>query len=103
MASRIAKNWLRSQGIEVLRKPHTALELANFSVGTGRGRFAMPYQVIRMRDTTGDSKTTMGHAVTLDNARRDTRAMQDAHGIEAERHHYTYYIRDIRDGRIYRV
>ena len=101
MASRIARNFLRSQGIDILRKPHTALELSNYSVGTGQGRYAMPYQVIRMRDTTGDSKETVGHSVSIQDARKQANAMQDAHGIENERHSYTYYIRDIRDGTIY--
>ena len=102
MASKIAKAYLRSIGV-ILEKPHTALELANFSVGSGHGPNAMPYQVIRMRDITGDSKETMGHARNLSDARMEANRMLDAHGIENERTAYTYYIRDIRNGRIYRA
>lgn len=96
MASRIARNWLRT-----LEKPHTSLEDANFSVGTGVGPNAMPYHVIRMERHTGDSKTTVGWAATLENAAEQRNRLTDAHGVDGTRANYTYYIHDIRNGRIY--
>jgi hypothetical protein len=108
MASKKAKAFLRSMGIDCA---HTAREAGNFSVGTGAGRYPMPYQVIRMDSRTGDSKATMGWYPTLDDARDDARAMMladdktdDARGgAESMRNRYrTYYVRDIRTDRIYR-
>ena len=103
MASRRAKEWLRSIGTPVIHKPHTALELSNFAAGSGSGKFAMPYHIIRMARETGDSKMTVGYADTLKNARDKARAMMDANGIESARARFTYYIRDIRNGAIYRA
>ena len=102
MASRKAKLYLQSCGIEILRKPHTALELRNFAAGTGYGRYALPYQTIRMDTKTGDSKTTVGWALTLSAAKRTANRLSDAHGMDNDRQRWTYYIRDIRDGTIYR-
>jgi hypothetical protein len=102
MASRKAKLWLTSIGTPILEKPHTGLELGNFAAGTGTGRYAMPYHIIRMDRQTGDSKTTVGYGATLADARRDTYAMADAHGMDNDRARWTYYIRDIRNGKIYK-
>ena len=102
MASRIAKLWLASIGQPIARV-HTSLELTNFSAGHGNGRYSMPYQIIRMRASTGDSKATVGHAKTLADARHYANRITDGHGIENERNTYTYYIRDIRNGNVYRI
>ena len=103
MASKIARAFLRSQGIDILDKPHTKLEIANFCAGTGTKRYSLPFHILRMSRETGDSKATMGHAKTLDEAREYARPMLEAHGLEMERPRYTYYIRDIRNGKIYDV
>lgn len=109
MASRKAKKWLESIG-QPIRKPHTTLELANFSAGTGSGKFPMPYHVIRMDSRTGDSKRTVGWEATLVDAKRTLKALKDADakdnrgnsGAEIVRNRYfTYYVRDIRNGNIY--
>jgi hypothetical protein len=63
----------------------------------------MPYHVIRMARETGDSKATVGYGATLSDARETAKRLQNANGYENERSRFTYYIRDIRDGRIYRV
>ncbi len=85
----------------MLTRPHTALELANFSAGTGHKRYSMPYHVIRMARETGDSKSTVGWAASRADAKKQMDAMRDANGVESERARLTYYIRDIRDGTIY--
>lgn len=102
MASRKAKAYLLDCGIDVLRKPHTALELRNFSAGTGYGRYALPYQTIRMDRLSGDSKTTVGWSATLICAKRSANRLSDAHGMDDDRARWTYYIRDIRNGNIFR-
>jgi hypothetical protein len=101
MASKKAKRWLASIG-QPIAKVHTSLELANFSAGTGNKTLSLPYQIIQMTDATGDSKATVGHAKTLADARADANRIMDGHGIENERSRFAYYIRDIRNGRIFR-
>lgn len=112
MASKKAKRYLASIGQPIARKIHTRTELDNFSAGTGAGRFPMPFHVIRMDDRTGDSKRTVGWHATLESARADVRAMVLADdgadrargGAEHMRaRRFCYYIRDIRNGNIYRA
>jgi len=97
-------------GIEIARNVHTGIELGNFAAGRGDKRFSLPFHVIRLDDRTGDSKTTVDWADTLDSARESINRMVDVDDTDnarggAEHMRYRrscYYIRDIRNGRIYR-
>ena len=102
MASKKAIRWLRSQGI-ILERPHTGVEIGNFSAGNGRGRYAMPLHIICIRAQYGTSKETVGYARDLADARKQLSAILSGHGMGNERAEYTYYIRDIRNGAIYRA
>lgn len=124
MASNKAKRILAGMGY-VLRNVHTGLELANFAAGTGKRTAlgeTLPYHVLRMDERTGDSKRTVGHAATLADARkmvadaiardwdrsneygnvRDTLQNRGGSEIVSEAGRFTYYVRDIRNGAIYR-
>jgi hypothetical protein len=117
MASKIAKAFLASlAGTPILSKPHTGTELGNFAAGQGNKAYSLPFHIVRMDSRTGDSKTTVGWARTLSDARRDARAMKygtvedgtdygTTHGgAESHRNpYYTYYVRDIRNGNVYRI
>lgn len=102
MASKKARAWLASQGIKL---SHDA-EAANFSVGSGHGPNAMPYQVIRMDSRYGSSCQTVGWAATLADARRQRDNMNDATRDASESGRgggeyirgrtVNHYIRDIR-------
>lgn len=111
MASKKAKQWLASIGQPILEKPHTSLELSNFSAGSGKGRYSMPYHVIRMDSRYGDSKTTVAWETSLKSARNVVSALKladpkDGNGSSGAEYcrnrYFTYYIRDIRNGRIYK-
>ena len=101
MASKIARAYLRSIGV-VLQRPHTGVELGNFSAGTGNAPSAMPYHIVMFRKTTGDSKTTVGWARLLHTARDIMADCKIAKNQDATSSDYGYYIRDIRNGNIYR-
>ena len=102
MASKKAKAWLAAQGIKL---SHDA-EAANFSVGTGLGANAMPYQVIRSDSRYGTSVSTVGWAATLTDARRQRDNFNDATRDASEHGRgggewirgrtVSHYIRDIR-------
>ena len=116
--SKIAASFLASNPDTGLQYVHTLLELANFSAGTGIGRYALPFHAIRMVERSGDSKQTVGWYATLADA---TRAIADATltdnnadynqertgtraGAETMRRNLaTYYVRDIRNGKIYKA
>jgi len=108
MASKKAIEYLRSCGIVDI---HTTREVTNFSTGRGAGRFSMPYHIVMMRwDRSGDSKTTVNWADTLDSARAkladarkpttDGTIKSGADYLRQDR--VAYYIRDIRTDKIYR-
>lgn len=87
--------------------PHSGLETANFSIGTGK---QLPYQIIRMDSMTGDSKKTMGWEDTLESARMFANTLprepkrSARGGADFQRNRtFTYYICDIRNGTIYRI
>jgi len=110
MASKKALAFLAASGIA---RVHTMRELTNFAAGYGDKRFSLPYHVIRMNvDRSGDSKSTVGWALTLDAALADARAQRNAHddadysrgGAESLRQNRSvWYVRDIRDGKIHRI
>ena len=70
----------------------------------------LPYHAIEMTERTGDSKRTIGHYATLETARADI-ARMDATQTDTgrggsdtlRRDIITRYVRDIRNGKIYRV
>lgn len=116
--SKLAAEFLAQNPDTGLAYVHTLLELANFSAGTGIGRYALPYHAIRMVERSGDSKQSVGWYATLAEAIRattdaklaDNDADYDATrtgtraGAEAMRRNLaTYYVRDIRNGKIYRA
>lgn len=102
MASKKALRWLESQGIKVSH----AAEASNFSVGTGFGPNAMPYQIVRMDSRYGSSCQTVGWAADIDDARRQRDSLNDAvrdadeygrGGADWVRNRkINHYIRDIR-------
>ena len=107
MASKKAFEFMRAMGIA---RVHTTLELANFSAGKGNKPFSLPYHTIRMNwDRSGDSKSTVGWHKTLADALADARnqsrmvdTMNTQCGADTLRQdRSTYYIRDIRDGKVY--
>jgi len=100
--SKIAREFLRRQGI-VLRQVHTSLELRNFAAGTGSKRYSMPFHIIRMRRLNGDSKETVGYGVSIEDARSQAVSILDGHRASQDETEWTYYIRDIRNGEIYRT
>jgi hypothetical protein len=109
MASKKALAFLHAMGIQ---RVHTALELSNFSAGKGNKPFSLPYHVIAMDyDRSGDSKRTVDWAKTLDSALacareyiRQNDAMNTQCGADTLRQdRTTYYVRDIRDGKVYRA
>ena len=75
MASKKALAWLESQGVFL---SHNGIERGNFAAGRGRGRFAMRYQIIETDSRYGSSKRTVGWAATLEDARRQRDALEDA-------------------------
>lgn len=101
MASRIARAYLRSIGLGINR-PHTRVELGNFAAGSGTGRYPMPYHIVRFRAETGDSKTTVGWAATLADAKQQLERCKDAHRTDDVLPRYGYYIRNIQTGEISR-
>ena len=101
MSSKLAKRILAMYGL------HTGIEKSNFSAGTGNKKFSLPYQVIEVTDRTGDSKRTVGHAVTLADAREIISAQQSKLSARGGADYLTYdrvayYIRDIRTDKILR-
>jgi hypothetical protein len=109
MASKKAFEFMRAMGIT---RVHTALELANFSAGKGNKPFSLPYHIIALDwDRSGDSKRTVGWEKTLDLALRSAREMSTQNetmntqcGADTLRQDRTaYYVRDIRDGKVYRT
>lgn len=107
--SKIARAFLASYPDTGLSYVHTLLELANFSAGTGK---VCPFHAIGMTERTGDSKRTVGHYATLADALDAIRAQRLADdgadtgrgGADTLRRDIaTYYVRDIRDGRIYKA
>lgn len=109
MASKKAREFLASCG---LARVHTGIELGNFAAGRGNKPFSLPYHVIRMTpDRSGNSKTTQDWCLTLEQARASARKLaQDETDRDVSRggadtlrqDRATFYIRDIRDGKIYR-
>ena len=99
---------MRAMGIA---RVHSALELANFSAGTGTKRFSLPYHVVRMNwDRSGDSKRTVGWNATLADALAEARTLSQMGGcakqggadtLRCDR--ITYYVRDVRDGKVYKI
>lgn len=110
MASKLAKKWLRSIG-HIVPTSHNNAEWNNFSAGSGTGRYAMPLQIIKMVERSGDSKQTIGYANDLADARKQIDAMRQTDSADAgrggashmRRNMATYYVRDIRTDKIYRV
>lgn len=109
MASKKARAFLVACG---LARVHTALELANFCAGKGNKPFSLPYHTIRMDwDRSGDSKATVGWHKTLADALADARSyarttdtLNTQCGADTLRQdRSTYYVRDIRDGKVYRA
>lgn len=107
MASRKAIAYLAT-----LTRVHTARELANFAAGSGIARRLpiLPFHAIEMTERTGDSKRTIGHYATLADARNGIAEMDrndrdtGAGGSDTlRRDATTRYIRDIRNGNIYRA
>jgi hypothetical protein len=113
--SKIAREFLAQNGI-ILERVHTSLELSNFAAGTGSKRYSLPFHVIRMRRLTGDSKQTIDWCLNLEQARESVSRCMDAHRASRDETEnmkkwsskpcqdeteWTYYIRDIRNGKIY--
>lgn len=114
--SKLAQAFMAQNPDTALQYVHTMLELSNFSAGTGIGKYALPFHAIRMMERSGDSKKTVGWYATLAEAINAIRASQNAEndamdairsgtraGAETmTRNLKTYYVRDIRNGRIYK-
>ncbi len=66
MASRIAKEFLASQGIVL---SHNKTERANFATGRGTGKLSSPYHIVAVDSRYGTSKRTVGWARTIEEAR----------------------------------
>lgn len=66
MASRIAKEWLASQGVVI--NGHNATECSNFATGTGFGKLASPYHIVAVDSRYGTSKRTVDWARTEQDA-----------------------------------
>ena len=110
--SKIAENFLANSGDTALRYVHTLLELANFSAGNGTGAYSLPYHAIGMQERTGDSKRSIGWYGTLQDAIDAIRNRQTMdNGADTarggadtlRRDMATYYVRDIRNGKIYKA